>query len=237
MTTTYTEKESSRKKYLVPLVVIMLCLVALTGAAYAYSTSVKGNGDIAGNYVGIDMYVDNGSGVDPRYTATADLTCDVGANSFTVTTSRDNTVNTATSYTATVEKGAFKFSTILSISTNLDATTPFYLYNSTEGVDYTFTEVGGKTKDNLGLGDLTISSVKKADGTDADKDTTQKAYVLYPAQYYTITFTIPVSDGDALATFGTYSNLTDLATDIQAFDTTKGEIKVTFTASSEAPTA
>jgi len=33
------EQTGSRKKYLVPVVVLMLCLVALTGAAYAYSSS------------------------------------------------------------------------------------------------------------------------------------------------------------------------------------------------------
>lgn len=47
----------NRKKLLVPLVVLLLCGVALTGAAYAYSTSVTVNDNpVAGDYYSIDMY-------------------------------------------------------------------------------------------------------------------------------------------------------------------------------------
>ena len=35
-----TQEEKSRKKFLVPLIVLLLCAVSLTGAAYAYSSSV-----------------------------------------------------------------------------------------------------------------------------------------------------------------------------------------------------
>jgi hypothetical protein len=59
-----TEEAGSRKKYLAPLIVIMLCLVALTGAAYAYTTSVTStqNG-VTADYISIDLYNADGSGV------------------------------------------------------------------------------------------------------------------------------------------------------------------------------
>jgi hypothetical protein len=50
------EEQGFKKKYLAPLIVLMLCAVSLTGAAYAYSTTVTGNGDIQGDYYTIDMY-------------------------------------------------------------------------------------------------------------------------------------------------------------------------------------
>lgn len=51
-----TEEAGSRKKYLAPLVVIMLCLVALTGAAYAYSSTVSiGGNQIDAKYLSLDL--------------------------------------------------------------------------------------------------------------------------------------------------------------------------------------
>ena len=61
MTTQYAEEQGFKKKYLAPLIVLMLCAVSLTGAAYAYSTSVTGNGDIQGDYYSIDMYDTTGT--------------------------------------------------------------------------------------------------------------------------------------------------------------------------------
>ena len=61
MTTQYAEEQGFKKKYLAPLIVLMLCAVSLTGAAYAYSTTVNGNGDIQGDYYSIDMYDTDGN--------------------------------------------------------------------------------------------------------------------------------------------------------------------------------
>ena len=61
MTTQYAEEQGFKKKYLAPLIVLMLCAVSLTGAAYAYSTTVNGNGDISGDYYSIDMYDTSGA--------------------------------------------------------------------------------------------------------------------------------------------------------------------------------
>lgn len=46
----YTNEEASKKKYLVPLVILMLCAVSLTGAAYAYSTNVTDTKEVSSMY-------------------------------------------------------------------------------------------------------------------------------------------------------------------------------------------
>ena len=61
MTTQYAEEQGFKKKYLAPLIVLMLCAVSLTGAAYAYSTTIEGNGDMAGDYYSIDLYSAKGT--------------------------------------------------------------------------------------------------------------------------------------------------------------------------------
>ncbi len=218
----------SRSGYLVPLVVIMLCLVAFTGAAYAYSTSVKGNGDIAGNYVAIDMYkVDSES--QTGYSAVADFVVQIG--SFTVTTERNDTVDEKDSFTAKVVATTLVFQTYLHINTNITSGTTFYLTD----IDYTFVSpVEGKDKTNLGLGDLKVESVY-CDGTKVEP--TGNDYVLDPSKYYLITFSIPVSSDTSPAIFGTYSSLTDLGTDIAAFKAATNEIQVTFTASTDPSTS
>ena len=48
-----TNARESRKKFLAPLVVLLLCVVSLTGAAYAYSSTVT----ITGNNVTAEEYV------------------------------------------------------------------------------------------------------------------------------------------------------------------------------------
>ena len=43
MTDTYNDTTGSRKKFLIPLVVLLLCAVSLTGAGYAYNSTVTVN--------------------------------------------------------------------------------------------------------------------------------------------------------------------------------------------------
>ncbi len=69
MTTQYTDEPCFKKKYLAPLIILMLCAVSLTGAAYAYSTSVTGGGDISGEYYSIDMYDTGGAVITKNITA------------------------------------------------------------------------------------------------------------------------------------------------------------------------
>lgn len=65
MTDTYNDTTGSRKKFLIPLVVLLLCAVSLTGAGYAYNSSVTVN-DNSGDTVGLDF----------TYTGTAPIIMD-----------------------------------------------------------------------------------------------------------------------------------------------------------------
>ena len=57
MTDIQIEERSSKKKLLVPLVVLMLCGVALVGAAYAYTTTVEiDSNKVDSKYYAIDVY-------------------------------------------------------------------------------------------------------------------------------------------------------------------------------------
>lgn len=58
MTDTYNDTTGSRKKFLIPLVVLLLCAVSLTGAGYAYQSSVTLEGNTGGvdEYFTIDLY-------------------------------------------------------------------------------------------------------------------------------------------------------------------------------------
>ncbi len=236
MTTEYMEKESSKKKYLAPLVVIMLCLVAITGAAYAYSTTVTGNGDIKGNYVVLDMYDDNGAEAATRYTATANL--DVVAGAFTVTT--DKTVTTDDSgadksqYVANVVTGALEYYTILHINTNDTTANTFYLTDP----EYQYTAptaTESVTPGTLTLGDLTVKSVTDSTGATISRQATTGStgyYILNSTEYYKITFTIAITAGE----FGTYDSLNDLKDSLDLFDAKANELAVKFTASDAAPT-
>ncbi len=57
MTDIQMEERSSKKKLLVPIVVLMLCAVSVIGAGYAYTTSVTNqNNTMAADYYTIDMY-------------------------------------------------------------------------------------------------------------------------------------------------------------------------------------
>lgn len=63
MTDTYNDTTGSRKKFLIPLVVLLLCAVSLTGAGYAYQSSVtlNGNSGEIDEYFTIDLYDGEGA--------------------------------------------------------------------------------------------------------------------------------------------------------------------------------
>lgn len=89
----YIEANSSKKKFLVPLVVLLLCGVAMTGAAYAYNSTVDGTGSISDvDYVTIDFYGDEYNDAKMAYAA-------AGALTFNTATKLVNNVKTTT-YTA-----------------------------------------------------------------------------------------------------------------------------------------
>lgn len=57
MTDTYNDTTGSRKKFLIPLVVLLLCAVSLTGAGYAYNSTVTiGGGDMDSGVYSVDTY-------------------------------------------------------------------------------------------------------------------------------------------------------------------------------------
>lgn len=73
MTTQYMDEGGFKKKFLAPLVVIMVCAVALAGAVYAYSASVSNNGIIPDpDYYTIDFYNADGTTVVTRSITTDD---------------------------------------------------------------------------------------------------------------------------------------------------------------------
>ncbi len=99
---------SYKRKLLIPLFIIVLCMVSLTGQAYAYSTSVTGQDDISGNYYSIDMY-QNDAG---KYTVlNRSLTSD---ENFVVETSK----TVGSNYFASVDETVITYYTKVMVSSN-----------------------------------------------------------------------------------------------------------------------
>jgi hypothetical protein len=109
MTTQYAEEQGFKKKYLAPLIVLLLCAVSLTGAAYAYSTSIEGNGDVDGDYYSIDLYTDSSGAADKVLTMS--LQPD---KHFEVSTSKTVGGN----YSASVEETTVTFTTYVKVQSN-----------------------------------------------------------------------------------------------------------------------
>ena len=110
MTTQYAEEQGFKKKYLAPLIVLMLCAVSLTGAAYAYSTTISGNGNVDYDYYSIDLYTDSTG--DASKVVTANLNPDSG--DFDVQTAKKVNEN----YTATVVGGTITFTTYVKVQSD-----------------------------------------------------------------------------------------------------------------------
>ncbi len=230
MTTDYIENESSKKKYLAPLVVIMLCAVALTGAAYAsYTTSVSGNGDIAGNYVVIDMYKD----ADLK-TASGELQFDT-SNLFKVYSLTDRTGDSKTPCVAKVDSDVKAyFYTYLYIKTDLKDTSS----ESTTEKKFTL----GEPKLNLIDPDsytgkiaitqeITITDVKA--GTSVPAETTGGVnYTLSGNTVYKVEYTVTFTGGDNDGNFGSFANA-DAVKDAVA-EYANGKLAVTFAATEKA---
>ena len=143
MTTQYAEEQGFKKKYLAPLIVLMLCAVSLTGAAYAYSTSVTGHGDISGDYISIDLYTDGeGKSV---------LNTHLSSESFKVYTIKDDGV-----FKAYVD------------STNLVYTTYVMVSSDIKGAEFTLAAEAGYTAPVNGA-KLIIDGISE-DGASTAKD-------------------------------------------------------------------
>ncbi len=115
MTTQYAEEQGFKKKYLAPLIVLMLCAVSLTGAAYAYSTSVTGHGTVDYDWYSIDLYNDDGTVLSKSLSSTDD---------FDVQTKKTIAPNGETDvkydYYASVEGKTITFNTNVKVASNND---------------------------------------------------------------------------------------------------------------------
>ncbi len=216
MTTNYLENESSKKKYLAPLVVIMLCAVALTGAAYAaYATSVTGNGDIAGKYVVLDIYDSSGKSEQTEISlaGTSDQI------KVYTTTDKTATVEGKKYYVANLDQTTITFETYVKINTNLDKK---FTLSATLG-DYTKGE---------GAGDLTIFNIGGLEIYTTDTQPTKVTDPISGETLYKVTFTCDVVGGtDSSAktgVFGSYDGLTAVSTAVTAINS--GTLKIILSA-------
>ena len=215
MTTQYAEEQGFKKKYLAPLIVLMLCAVSLTGAAYAYSTSVTGHGDISGDYISIDMYSDKD--------ATAELKGDLTSKHFQVYTER--TVASTVTYNAYVEAGQLVYSTYVKVSTDIPsakltlAATGAYKAATLESGTVGKLIIKDVTTDG---GDATITDLTKfmtvtkvSDNSDAKDD--KGVITLEGGEVYKVDITFDIGQASANA-FGTFNSVEDLQKAVNAFD-------------------
>ncbi len=221
MTTNYTENESSRKKYLAPLVVIMLCAVALTGAAYAYSTTVTGNGDIKANYVVIDMYSDT-AGTTP----TATLQYDVNKNMFQVCADTDKTSSTGP-YVANVDDHLVaQFFTFLEIKTDISGTTNYSLAKPELEMSLP-SGASGK----LAISSQSVTINNQTSGGSQVNPEADGTYTLTGNTVYKVLFSVYFKGGYEDGTFGSFATLKDLTDAVDAYNVYSKELTVKFSAS------
>ena len=209
MTTQYAEEQGFKKKYLAPLIVLMLCAVSLTGAAYAYSTSVTNTGDIDGEYISIDMYESGASG----YSV---LEKHLTSESFRVYT--EKTTGTAAKYTAYIDSDTttLVYTDYVMISSNIENDPTFTLSGT---VKYTAPTpatgnaglvISGVTAgaDPTSLGSMLTVKTAAGVATDLDK--------LEAGEYYQFTITLTI---DTSAAFGTFSTVKELNDAVEAYAT------------------
>ena len=214
MTTQYAEEQGFKKKYLAPLIVLMLCAVSLTGAAYAYSTSISGNGEISGEYISIDMYDKDGKV----------LSGDIGSANIQVYT--EKVVDAK--YIAYVENETLVYTTYVKISSDMDSPA-FTLkaaatYTAPSGAGKLCIETVAPSGASAGPVDLTSKEVKIYDATGA----TQITDNLSKDTLYKVVITLTLVDG---AEFGQYDTVAEVATAVNAFDNTADEFTFKLTAS------
>lgn len=223
MTADYIENESSKKKYFAPLVVIMLCAVALTGAAYAYSTSVSGNGDIKGNYVVIDIY-NSGEAVQ------TDIPLAAVSDTINITTDTDKTVTVEDNkyYVASLAKTKITFETYVKINTDLS------------GKTFTLSVKMGTYTPGEGAGSLTFSDEimdLKIYNTGSSSDETSNP--INGDTLYRVTFACYVVGGTTeeadTGIFGSYASLTDVSAAVAAIENCT--LKITLAATESTSTS
>ena len=203
MTTQYAEEQGFKKKYLAPLIVLMLCAVSLTGAAYAYSTSVTGHGDIDHDYISIDMYDSAG----------AVISEDIKSTAFKAYSNIDRTADGDKKLHTFVEDGQLVYTTYVKVTTDITGA-KFTLETTAK---YTAPDKGGKLvmdKDYTTAQTLT-SEIKVYLASD-DPETAVAVDELDGNELYRVVITIDI--GSSSVEFGTYDNLAAFQAAINAFD-------------------
>ena len=215
MTTQYAEEQGFKKKYLAPLIVLMLCAVSLTGAAYAYSTSVTGHGDISGDYISIDMYDADGKVI----------TADLKSDSFKTWSTIDRTTTGDKQLHTFVEDGQLVYTTYVKVSTDIDnamftlAATAKYTAPAGKGAlpmdkDYTTAQ--------------TLVDEIKVYEEKADPKTATPVTELAGNTLYKVIITIDI--GSTTTEFGTFADLAAFQEAVAAFDKSTSEFVFKFTA-------
>ncbi len=223
MTTEYSEGGLSKKKLMAPLVVIMFCAVAITGAAYAYNSTVSGNGDISAQYFVIDMYEAK------EGKATGEL-CKNPKEDYNldVYTETDKTSGDSSSwkYVAHVTEKTYNYYTFIQLKTNSKTATETdisYNLSLTLAINYPEGSVG-----KLGFSPkITIT-----DENENPVEMSGGKYTLTGNAWYKVSFEIKLTDGDD-GTFGTYGSSSAVSEDVEKFNTVK-LLNVTFTATDSA---
>ncbi len=181
------EKNAGRKKLLVPLVVLIMCGVALTGAAYAYSTSVTMNGAaIQGDYYSIDMYDSNAANAEPIENAL------VADKDFKVYTTKI----VGEDYVAKVENGSFTRTVYVKIDSDLPSDQKYTLTATANVTGVTASQITITPTVTINGGTATLA--------DAVKGT-----------YYTVLVTCTVAPGSG--DFWTGSDINALKTACDSF--------------------
>lgn len=187
------EKNAGRKKLLVPLVVLIMCGVALTGAAYALATSVTvEDNPVNGDYYSIDMYNSTG-------TATIDeaLTAGTDFQVYTTKTVGDDY------YTVKVDQTTFTRSVYVKVSSDVAGST----YNLS---------VGTVTVEQTGDLELTIAhtgTVMKINGAVVSNPVAKDALVQID-----LTFTVSAYTNND--TFATVAAINTAVNSARTFDLT-----------------
>ncbi len=225
MTTYYVESSGTKRKFIAPLVVLTLCVVALTGSAFAYSTQVTGHGDISGNYVYLDLYKQTGD----TYTVTSDFQYE--KNTFKVYTKTDQTVkDDTTPYKAYVDP----------------VTLTYYAYikiNASEGLaDQKFTLSGSFVfVAPSGAGTILVDGTASG----SSKDISSKITVSEPGSSssnvdidklevnkpYLIKFTLDITGAADTNLFGSYASQDAATAAVTAFNSGDSELTITLSAS------
>lgn len=189
------EKNAGRKKLLVPLVVLIMCSIALTGAAYAYSASTVTvqNNTINGDYYSIDMYSSDA--------ASTVITTPLAAGSdFKVYTTK----TVGNDYIAKIDAGTFTRTTWVKVSSDI------------AGSKYTLTATVDMITKTLGIdATVTYGSVAMKNISQDDAPVTPGTTKVNVGDIIEVVVTFNVAES---TNAGEYASVTALQNDVNAYN-------------------